>query len=208
MNEERDMERKMLETELQDEDKQSNETKNGNIIIEELHNSENEDKPEGDDNSRTNKSNNVEDKKKTEKEREELEREKKEEQEVALLKAAIAEQAREDERPQSANFTLRKILGGDILWSRLFRNNIKLMILIAGIIIVYITNRYSVQKDLIEIDKLNQELEDAKYRALSSNSQLTEKTRESHVLELLKNQKDSVLKISDRPPYIINVPKK
>ena len=131
-----------------------------------------------------------------------------EEAEVRKIKAAIEEQAREDEQPQSSNFTLRKILGGDILSARFFRNNIWLMITIVIFTIVYISNRYSVQKYLIEIDKLNNELEDAKYRALSSSSQLTEKTRESHILEILKTRKDSVLKMSDRPPYIIDVPEK
>ena len=131
-----------------------------------------------------------------------------EEAEVRKIKAAIEEQAREDEQPQSSNFTLRKILGGDILSARFFRNNIWLMITIVIFTIVYISNRYSVQKYLIEIDKLNNELEDAKYRALSSSSQLTEKTRESHILEILKTRKDSVLKMSDRPPYIIDVPDK
>ena len=144
-----------------------------------------------------------EEKRKTEEERWE-----EEEAEVKILKAAIAEQAREDEQPQSSNFTLRKILGGDILSAHILRNNIWLIIVIVGFIIVYISNRYSVQKYLLEIDKLNTELEDAKYRALSSSSQLTEKSRESHILELLKNRKDSVLKMSDRPPYIINVPEK
>ena len=146
--------------------------------------------------------------KEEEKRKKEEERWEDEEAEVKILKAAIAEQAREDEQPQSSNFTLRKILGGDILSAHILRNNIWLIIVIVGFIIVYISNRYSVQKYLLEIDKLNTELEDAKYRALSSSSQLTEKSRESHILELLKNRKDSVLKMSDRPPYIINVPEK
>ncbi|MBF1402046.1 MAG: hypothetical protein HXN32_03560 [Prevotella histicola] len=146
--------------------------------------------------------------KEEEKRKKEEERWEEEEAEVKILKAAIAEQAREDEQPQSSNFTLRKIIGGDILSAHILRNNIWLIIVIVGFIIVYISNRYSVQKYLLEIDKLNTELEDAKYRALSSSSQLTEKSRESHILELLKNRKDSVLKMSDRPPYIINVPEK
>lgn len=123
----------------------------------------------------------------------------------AHFKEAIAEQAREDERPHSSNFTLGKILGGDILTAEMLRNNIWLMILVVAFIVVYITNRYKVQKDLLEIDKLNTELEDAKYRALSSSSDLTEKSRESHVMDVLKNGADSSLKHSDRPPYIINV---
>ena len=86
------------------------------------------------------------------------------------------------------------------------RNQIGVFLLITLFLIFYIANRYSVQKDLIEIDRLQNELQDAKYKALSSSSQLTEKSRESHVLELLKSNKDSVLKIATQPPYIINVP--
>lgn len=119
---------------------------------------------------------------------------------------ALLDQAQEGEKKGSSNFTLTKIIAGDILSSQILRDNIGLFFLIVFIVIIYITNRYTAQKYLIEIDKLNTELEDAKYRALASSSQLTEKTRESHILELLQNNKDSVLKVSDRPPYIINVP--
>ena len=129
-------------------------------------------------------------------------------EEEKALKNAIEEQAREDEQPLSSNFTLKKILGGDIFSTHFLRNNIGLIVLIVVFVIIYISNRYSVQKDLIEIDKLETELSDAKYRALSSSSQLTERSRESHVLEILKTNKDSILKISSRPPFIINVPSK
>ena len=130
------------------------------------------------------------------------------EEEEQALKNAIEDQAREDERPLASNFTLKKILGGDIFSAHLLRNNIGLIVVVVLFIIIYISNRYSVQKDLIEIDRLQKELSDAKYRSLSSSSQLTERSRESHVLEILKTNKDSVLKISSRPPFIINVPTK
>ena len=130
------------------------------------------------------------------------------EEEEEALKNAIEDQAREDARPRASNFTLKKILGGDIFSAHLLRNNIGLIVVIVFFIIIYISNRYSVQKDLIEIDRLQKELSDAKYRSLSSSSQLTERSRESHVLEILKTNKDSVLKISSRPPFIINVPTK
>lgn len=130
------------------------------------------------------------------------------EEEEQILKNAIEDQAREDERPLASNFTLKKILGGDIFSAHFLRNNIGLIVLIVFFIIIYISNRYSVQKDLIKIDRLQTELSDAKYRALSSSSQLTERSRESHVLEILKTNKDSILKIPSRPPFIINVPAK
>ena len=122
------------------------------------------------------------------------------------LKEAIAQQAIEEEAPLSSNFTLRKILGGDILTAHIIRRQIWLLILVVFFIIIYISNRYSIQKDLIEIDQLQKELQDAKYKALSSSSQITEKNRESNVLDTLKNNKDSILHIATQPPYIINVP--
>ena len=122
------------------------------------------------------------------------------------LKEAIAQQAIEEEAPLSSNFTLRKILGGDILTAHIIRRQIWLLILVVFFIIIYISNRYSIQKDLIEIDQLQKELQDAKYKALSSSSQITEKSRESNVLDMLKNNKDSILHIATQPPYIINVP--
>lgn len=123
------------------------------------------------------------------------------------LKQIIAE-TREEEAPASKTFTLRKILGGDILTTATVKKQIWLLLLITAFIIIYISNRYSVQQNLIKIDSLQCILEDARYKALSTNSQLTEKSRESNVLEMLKDNKDSVLKIANQPPYIIEVPEK
>lgn len=122
------------------------------------------------------------------------------------LKEAIAKQAIEDEAPLSSSFTLRKILGGDILTAQVIRRQIWLIVLVVFFIIIYISNRYSIQQDMIEIDQLQEELQNAKYEALSSSSQITERSRESNVLKMLQNNKDSVLHIATQPPYIINVP--
>ena len=86
------------------------------------------------------------------------------------------------------------------------RRQIGVIILIAFMTLIYVSNRFSCQQDLLEIAKLEKELIDAKYKALASSSELTEMCRESNVLEMLKNNKDSVLKIPTQPPYIINVP--
>ena len=141
--------------------------------------------------------------------KEEKEKDKKKEaNEEMTLKAVLKNKAREDEEPLSANFTLYKILGGDILTARLIRSQIWLIMLVVFFVIVYISNRYSVQQQLLEIDVLNKELKDAKYKALSSSSELTERCRESRVLEMLRHNKDSILKMPSQPPYIINVPEK
>lgn len=126
--------------------------------------------------------------------------------EELTLKDVIEETATEDEAPQSRMFSLRKILGGDILSAAIIRRQVWLILLIVFFMIIYVSNRYSCQQDIIEIDKLHQQLTDAKYKALSSESELTELSRESNVLEMLKDNKDSVLKIASQPPYFIEIP--
>src|SRR3712207_934266 len=129
-------------------------------------------------------------------------------EEMPSFKEVIAAQATEDDTRLAKNLTLGKILGGDILNTSTIRNQIWLLLLIVFFVIVYIANGFAVQKDLLTIDKLQQQLQDAKYKALSSGSELTEKSRQSNVLDILKTNKDSVLKIASQPPYIINVPEK
>ena len=128
------------------------------------------------------------------------------EHEAPSLKTIIREQATEEDMPLGKNLTLRKILGGDILSAAVIRRQIWLILLISLFIVVYISNRYKCQQDLIRISTLTEQLKDAKYRALSSSSDLTQLTRESKVLEQLKGDKDSTLHIANQPPYIINVP--
>ena len=122
------------------------------------------------------------------------------------LKTIIREQAIEDELPLTKNLTLKKILGGDILNADVIRRQIWVIMLAAMFVVVYISNRYKCQQNLILIDNLNAQLKDAKYRALSSSSDLTQQTRESKVLEQLRATNDSTLHIPTQPPYIINVP--
>lgn len=128
------------------------------------------------------------------------------EEDAPSLRTIIRQQAIEDELPLTKNVTLGKILGGEMLNTQFLRQQIWVIVLITLFIIVYISNRYKCQQNLIKIDNLQSELEDAKYRALSSSSDLTQQTRESKVLERLHNDKDSTLHIPTQPPYIITIP--
>lgn len=108
-----------------------------------------------------------------------------------------------DEDSVKGRLSLAKILGGDILTAKMIKSQIWLIVLVVIILVIYISNRNSSEQELREIDKLQKELADAKYKALASSSLLTERCRQSKVLELLKETNDSTLKLSDRPPYII-----
>ena len=146
-----------------------------------------------------------EEKEREEKEKKEREKREKEAKEMQAFALTIQSQAREDEKPLSKILSLRMILGGDFFTAEFMKKNVGLILLIVIFTLIYVANRYSCQSGLLEIDKLNKELQDSKYKALSSASELTEKCRETHVLEMLKHNKDSVLKQASQPPYIINV---
>lgn len=120
----------------------------------------------------------------------------------------IKETASEEDPRPSQHLSLRTILGGDLLSTQSVRSQIWLFLMIVAFTIVYVAFRYQCQQDLITIDKMEEKLKDAKFKALSSSSTLTEKCRESHVLNILKQKQDSLLHQADQPPYIIEVPEK
>ena len=135
----------------------------------------------------------------------------KEEQKVTEQKAIdklkeLKSRVSEDEQMPVGTVTLRKILGGDILSAMSVRRQIWLILLVVLFTVVYVAFRYQCQQDMIKISQLENDLKDAKYKALSSSSTLTERCRESQVLQVLRQNQDSVLKASDQPPYIINIP--
>ena len=55
--------------------------------------------------------------------------------------------------------------------------------------IFYISNRYSCQQEMIEIDKLKKDLTDIKYDALTRSSELMEKSRQSRIEEYILRSK-------------------
>lgn len=120
----------------------------------------------------------------------------------------IKQSVSEDDTVPVGTLTLRKILGGDFLSAELVRHNIWPLVLVVFFTVIYVAFRYQCQQDMILIDKMEGQLKDAKYKALSSSSTLTERCRESQVLEMLRQRNDSLLHPSTQPPYIINVPER
>ncbi|MCF0201730.1 MAG: hypothetical protein HUK08_00055 [Bacteroidaceae bacterium] len=122
------------------------------------------------------------------------------------IKDVIRSQAREDERPNSSNLSLKMILAGDFINAEGLKRHMFFILLIVVFVIVYVAMRYSVQQDLIKIDKLKVELVNAKYRSLAASSQLTEMCRESNVQRLMKEGPDSAIHPSSQPPYVVQIP--
>ena len=122
---------------------------------------------------------------------------------VALKR--IRESASEDDDAPVGSLSLKQIVGGDYLFA-LVRHHILLILFIVFFLVFYIGVRYQCEQDVIEIDQLKKQLIDAKYKALASSSNRTELCRQSNVLKVLRENQDTLLQLSDQPPYIIEVP--
>lgn len=93
----------------------------------------------------------------------------------------IKDTAKEEDPKLSSTVNLRTILGGDFLTAEMVRSQIWLIVLVVLFTIIYVAFRYQCQQDMIAIDKMEKELLDAKYKALTSSSTLTEKCRDKAI---------------------------
>lgn len=128
------------------------------------------------------------------------------EQQLQETLKKIQETAQDSDIHPGQQLSMKSVLGGDFLTADFVRAQVGLILLVVAFTLVYIAFRYQYQQDMVTIRKLEIQLKDAKNKALAASSTLTEKCRESHVLETLQQNKDSVLHIADQPPYIIQVP--
>jgi hypothetical protein len=119
----------------------------------------------------------------------------------------VIEREAKEEQDTSSPFSLSRTLGGAFI-SRFIRRQIGVVLLIGAFIIIYISLRYMCQKKLVEIDKTESKIVNARYKATVCTSQLTEASRESNVLKRLAECGDSTLTIADEPPYLIKIEEK
>lgn len=120
------------------------------------------------------------------------------------LEDLVKQEAKEDEEVPASSFSLNRTLGGVIL-ARAIQRQIWLVMLITLFLIIYINNRYMCQKQTVEIDRLEKKLTETRYKATVCTSILTEKSRESNIINMLEAKGDSTLTIPSEPPYLIRV---
>ena len=121
------------------------------------------------------------------------------------LEDIMHQEAHESETQPPSNFSLSRTLGGAIL-AHVIQSQIKLVLLITFFLIIYLTLRYQCQQKMVEIDRMEQQLTAIRYKATVVTSFLTEKSRESNIMDMLEQKGDSTLQIPKDPPYKINVP--
>ena len=98
--------------------------------------------------------------------------------------------------------TLSSILGGDMLGGQWFRRQFWFIVMIVGMLIIYVSNRYSCQQEMIETKVLNDTLLDRCYKALTRSSQLKERMRRSYIEETLV---DTTLQTANTPSFYLKV---
>lgn len=103
----------------------------------------------------------------------------------------------------SGEFSLRAILGGDILQSRFILKQVLFIFYVVVLCLLYTANRYSSQQDAILVDSLRTHLQNVKYNVMTQSSELLNMTRQSNIEKQLHNTKDSLLHNPVTPPYLI-----
>ena len=99
--------------------------------------------------------------------------------------------------------SLREILGGDYLIGSFLRRQIWFILFLVLLSIVYITNRYASQQEILEEEEMRKELVEKKNYALTQYAELTMRTRQSSLERILKNFGDSTLLSAKEAPFII-----
>ena len=115
-----------------------------------------------------------------------------------ILNALVNEEDDSDKKDIEHLKDVLQALSINGLW---FKKQLGVLALILFGIIIYISNRYQAQSEMIEEDKVHEELQDWKYRSMTRNSELTFRCRQSQLEEQMKAMGDSTLCSSNDPVY-------
>jgi len=78
-------------------------------------------------------------------------------------------------------WSFRQWMSGDILTTDFFRGQIFLFLLLCVIAIFYIDNRFACEQQIVKINRLKEQLTNAKYESLTTSSILMQISRQSQV---------------------------
>lgn len=105
---------------------------------------------------------------------------------------------------ENKGISLKEFVDGKAV-SDFLKNQAGLIALILFFMFFYISNRYECQQKLMDIVKLEKQLTDVKYEALTRSAELMGGSKQSQVKELIV-EKGIELEESQTPPYSIAKP--
>ncbi|MCQ2342713.1 MAG: hypothetical protein MJZ75_04380 [Paludibacteraceae bacterium] len=104
---------------------------------------------------------------------------------------------------EKKRITFKEVLSGDILLREWVRDQFPLLWLIVGLICIYILLGYQAQAQQKHLTDLQKELQDKHYKQLFIESEVTQRTRQSQIVQELE-QRGSTIKENKKP--VINIP--
>lgn len=110
------------------------------------------------------------------------------------------DEKRQKTKKKEKRFSPLYILGGGILKEDFIVKHTRMIVLIVILLFFFIGNRYTCLQKLKEIDRLQQQLRDVRFEALSISSELTGNSRQSQIERLIKEQ-NLELETAQQPPY-------
>ena len=99
-----------------------------------------------------------------------------------------------------SDLDLKGILQGRVISTEWIFKRWKRILIVAILIIIYISNRYTCQMKISEIGSLQRELVNIRYEALTISSELMGSSRQSQIKEMIK-EKGLDMEESKQPPY-------
>lgn len=99
---------------------------------------------------------------------------------------------------------LGRLISGSYISETLILNNIRYVVLLAVLAIVYISNRFQAERVEREIGRLDQEVSDLRAEALSVSAELMTASRQSAVVRMVKERGLGLQELRE-PPYRIVV---
>ena len=107
------------------------------------------------------------------------------------------------DKPTQGKKALEKLLHSLEIDGQWLKRNLGLFFVITVGLLLFVTNGYQAQLEMIEEEALREQLKDIRFKALTKAADLTLKTRQSNIEQKLIEQGDSTLKAPKEAPFII-----
>lgn len=108
-----------------------------------------------------------------------------------------------DNDGEKSDFNLSFVLRGDILTTKWLRRHILWLIMVVFLTFLYVSNRYSAQKQMIHINSLKEQLKETHYDAMARSSELMRNCRRSTIINKIENDPLNTLETPKKQPVVI-----
>lgn len=106
--------------------------------------------------------------------------------------------------PKDVKKKVMHVMGGTVLTGNFFTKNLRFIAIFILLVVLYISNRYTVSERMSRIERLQHELKDAKYESVAISAKLIGVSREIKIKELVEKNgldidftKEPVYKLED-----------